>query len=380
MGCYFLESGNIMSFDCHKTITHFFAFPQSYDGMMRLLTRSMILLLLACSLAGCFGDKIVTVKTVPSDEPPAGIYDSSIQKLKSNRPTEALRVSQELKGIPRVGVHEYLKEQPELDKNTEYRLGPRDIVQVDFLEAQDLSGKMEVSAEGFITLPHAGKVYVFGLTPEEVSGKVKGIMHEKQILNKPEVFVTVSDVKSRKVKIIGAVGKAGLYYLKVGHRLLDVVAEAGGWGDYNIGKDASKGSDIPSEIYVIRRTDPNSKLAIEINLSDLIQGMDPESNIVLQDEDIIYIPLAKRYMIIGEVKTPGVYTIDSTRRTSILEAIIHAGGFTPIASKNKVWIYRTSGETLNEIRVRVGDIMKGGRKDIVYLEDNDLIIVPESLF
>ena len=205
-------------------------------------------------------------------------------------------------------------------------------------------------------------------------------MHEKQILNKPEVFVTVSDVKSRKVKIIGAVGKAGLYYLKVGHRLLDVVAEAGGWGDFNIGKDASKGSDIPSEIYVIRRIDPNSKLAIEINLSDLIQGMDPESNIVLQDEDIIYIPLAKRYMIIGEVKTPGVYTIDSTRRTSILEAIIHAGGFTPIASKNKVWIYRTSGETLNEIRVRVGDIMKGGRKDMVYLEDNDLIIVPESLF
>ena len=85
----------------------------------------MILLLLACSLAGCFGDKIVTVKTVPSDEPPAGIYDSSIQKLKSNRPTEALRVSQELKGIPRVGVHDYLKEQPEVDKNTEYRLGPK---------------------------------------------------------------------------------------------------------------------------------------------------------------------------------------------------------------------------------------------------------------
>jgi polysaccharide biosynthesis/export protein len=80
------------------------------------------------------------------------------------------------------------------------------------------------------------------------------------------------------------------------------------------------------------------------------------------------------------VKTPGVYTIDSLRRTSILEAIIQAGGFTPIASKNKVWIYRTAGDTLTEIRVRVGDIMKGGRREIVYIEDNDLIIIPESLF
>jgi polysaccharide export outer membrane protein len=331
-------------------------------------------------LAGCGGGKIVTVKTLTSDEPVAGIYDGSIQKLKSERPTEELRVSQELKGIPKLGVHRYLQEYPEVDMMTDYRFGPKDVVQVDFLEAQDLSGKMEVSSEGFIILPHVGKVHVLGLNSEELAGKIKTLMQDKHILNNPEIFVSVSDVKSRKAKIIGAVGKAGQYYLKAGHRVLDVIAEAGGWGDYNIGKETTKGPDIPSEIYVIRRVDANSKMAIEISLSDLIQGNDPQSNILLRDEDIIYIPTAKRYMIIGEVKTPGVFTIDSTRRTSILEAIIHAGGFTPIASKNKVWIYRTSGDKLNEIRVRVGDIMKGGRKEIVYLEDNDLIIVPESLF
>jgi polysaccharide biosynthesis/export protein len=338
------------------------------------------MLLLVASLASCGGGNIVSVKTLSSGEPARGNYDDSIQKLKSDRPTEELRVSQELKGIPKMGVHHYLREQPEAGTKTDYLLGPRDIIQVDFLEAHDLSGKMEVSAEGFITLAHVGKLKVNGLTAEEAAEKIKEVMRQRQILNNPEIFVTVADAKSHKVKIIGAVGKAGQYYLKPGYRALDIIAEAGGWGDFNVGKEMGKGIDTASEIFVIRRTDLASKLAIEIKLSDLVQGQDPKSNILLKDEDIIYIPPAKRYMIIGEVKTPGVFTIDSLRRTSILEAIIHAGGFTPIAAKNKVWIYRTTGDTLSEIRVRVGNIMKGGHKEIVYIEDNDLIIVPESLF
>jgi polysaccharide export outer membrane protein len=343
------------------------------------ITRIGLLLLAGFLLVGCGGKKIVTVKTLSSDAPMAGVFDGSMEKLKSDRPTEELRVSQELKGIPKVVVNQYLEEHPEVDMMTDYRFGPKDVVQVDFLEAQDLSGKMEVSSEGYIILPHVGRVYVLGLSSEQLAGKLKSLMQEKHILTNPEIFVTVSDIKSRKVKIIGAVGKAGQYYLKAGHRVLDVIAEAGGWGEYNIGKETTKGPDIPSEIYVIRRVDLSSKLAIEISLRDLIQGNNPQSNILLKDEDIIYIPTAKRYMIIGEVKTPGVFTIDSTRRTSILEAIIHAGGFTPLAAKNKVWIYRTFGDKLKEIRVRVGDIMKGGHKEIVYIEDNDLIIVPESL-
>ena len=330
--------------------------------------------------ASCGGSKIVTVKTISSGEAAYGSYEDSIQRMKPDRPTEELRVSQELRGIPRMGVHHYLREHPEEKKKSDYILGPRDIVQVDFLEAPDLSGKMEVSTEGFITLPHIGKLQVNGLTLEEAAEKVKAVMAERQILNDPEIFVTIAEAKSNKVKIIGSVGKAGQYYLKPGIRVLDVIAEAGGWGEFNLGSDKGKGIDIASEIFVIRRTDPGTKLAIEIKLNDLVQGEDPKSNILLKHEDIIYIPPAKRYMIIGEVKTPGVFTIDSLRRTSILEAIIQGGGFTPIAAKNKVWIYRTKGDTLSEIRVRVGDIMKGGHKEIVYLEDNDLVVVPESLF
>jgi polysaccharide export outer membrane protein len=279
-----------------------------------------------------------------------------------------------------MGVHHYLRDNPDEKKKSDYILGHRDVIQVDFLEAHDLSGKMEINSEGFITLGHVGKLHVGNLTPDEAAASIKSVMTEKHILNNPEIYVTVAEAKSRKIKIIGSVGKAGQYFLKPGSRVLDVITEAGGWNEFNIGKETGKGLDIASEIFVIRRTEPGSKFAIEIKLNDLVQGEDPKSNILLKDEDIIYIPPAKRYMIIGEVKTPGVFTIDSLRRTSILEAIIQAGGFTPIAAKNKVWIYRTKGDTLSEIRVRVGDIMKGGHKEIVYLEDNDLIVVPETLF
>ena len=282
-----------------------------------------------------------------------------------------MRLTEELEGVTRIGVHEYLRHEPEeRDSLAFYRLGPKDIIQVDFFEAPDLSGKFTVLPDGNINLPLIGKIPATGQTTEEVARSVRGAALERRILNNPEANVTLIEIQSRGIKVFGAIGKAGQYYLKANQRLLDIIAEAGG---VDFSKDSTR-------IFVVRKLDLTSKLAIEINLNDLIRGKDPATNILLRDEDIIYLPRAYRYMIMGEVKNPGIFTLDSYRKTSILEAIIQAGGFTPIASKNKVWIYRVAGGTEQEIHVRVGDLMKGGKKETVYLEENDMIIVPESLF
>jgi polysaccharide biosynthesis/export protein len=291
--------------------------------------------------------------------------------LKKDQQSEELRLTEELEGVTRVDVHQYLKTDPEEGNPMAfYRLGPKDVVQVDFFEAPDMSGKMAVLPDGAVNLPLLGKLQVAGMTTEEVARTIKSTALERRLLNNPEINVTLVEVQSRSIKIFGAVGRAGQYFLKANQRVLDIVAEAGG---VDFSKDSTK-------IFVLRKVDPTSKLAIEINLNDLIQGKDPTTNILLRDEDIIYIPRAHRYMIMGEVKSPGIFTLDSYRKTSILEAIIQAGGFTPIAAKNKVWIYRVANGAEQEIRVRVGDLMKGGRKETVYLEENDMIIVPESLF
>lgn len=336
----------------------------------RFFVMGVLAVALAC-LTACGGGQIVTVKTLSGSDTPVKGPGKDLQGLKKGQPSEELRLNEELEGVTRVGVHQYLKTDPEEGNPMAfYRLGPKDVIQVDFFEAPDMSGKLTVLPDGNINLPLLGKVRVAGMTSDQVARTIKETALEKRILNNPEVNVTLLEVQSRSIKIFGAVGKAGQYFLKANQRLLDIVAEAGG---VDFGKDSTK-------IFVLRKVDPSSKLAIEINLNDLIQGKDPTSNLLLRDEDIIYIPRAHRYMIMGEVKNPGIFTLDSYRKTSILEAIIQAGGFTPIAAKNKVWIYRVADGTEQEIRVRIGDLMKGGKRETVYLEENDMIIVPESLF
>jgi polysaccharide biosynthesis/export protein len=336
-----------------------------------LKTSTLMLLLPLLFLAGCGGGEIVTVRALSEKEPALKVNDAGLQAGTSDQPIEEMRLSEELQGVTRIGVHQYLQtHRSSEDSMASYQLGARDVIQVDFFDAPDLSSKMEVLPDGIINLPLAGKVRVSGLTTDQVAEAISKVMRERHILNSPEVSVNLLEIRSRKVKVFGAIGRAGQYFLKPDQRLLDVVAEAGG-------VDFSRDS---TQIFVMRKVDQHSKLAIEVNLNDLIQGKDPTSNILLADDDIIYIPRAKRYMIMGEVKTPGIFTLDSYRRVSILEAIIQAGGFTPIAAKNKVWIYRVSDSTRKEIRVRVGDLMKGGQSATVYLEENDMIIVPESLF
>ena len=328
----------------------------------------LFLILTMMAMTRC-GGPIVTVRDLSDDEQPAVAGD--LASARGDLPIEELKLSEELEGVKKVDVHEYLRMQPEKgDSFSYFKLGPEDKIRVDFFAAPELSGEREILPDGYITLPLVGRVKAAGFTTDELAVLIRQAMLKSQMLNNPDVYVSLIETKSRKIKVFGAVGKAGQHYLKADTRLLDVITEAGG-------VDFSNDS---TQIFVLRKVDENSKLAIEINLNDLIQGKDPISNILLRDGDIIYIPRARRYMVMGEVNKPGIYTLDSYRKTSILEAIIQAGGFTPLASKNGVWVYRVAGDKDQEIQVRVGELMKGGKKQTVYIEEDDTIIVPESLF
>jgi hypothetical protein len=76
------------------------------------------------------------------------------------------------------------------------------------------------------------------------------------------------------------------------------------------------------------------KIVINIDLTGLMGGSDTVSNIFLEDRDIVYIPPVKYFYIIGEVKKPGAFPY-TAGKISLVEAISIAGGFTPIASRNK---------------------------------------------
>jgi len=84
-----------------------------------------------------------------------------------------------------------------------------------------------------------------------------------------------------------------------------------------------------------------------------------------------------RIFILGEVKSPGAYQMKT--RTSVLQAIALAGGFTEFAARNKMKLIRRKkdGSGDEKMTIRFKDLVykKDSGKDII-LKPGDTIFVP----
>jgi polysaccharide export outer membrane protein len=100
----------------------------------------------------------------------------------------------------------------------------------------------------------------------------------------------------------------------------------------------------------------------------------------MADNDLLYIPKADYFYIIGEVKNPGNYAFNK-KNVSIVEAISMAGGFTKLAARSKTRIVRVENDVEKIYNVNVDAITRGGKMiQAVLVMPNDLIVVPESFF
>jgi polysaccharide export outer membrane protein len=255
--------------------------------------------------------------------------------------------------------------------SAEYKIGAKDLLEISVLGVPEISKLVvRVSEEGRITLPLLGEVEVGNLTKFEVEKKLTGLAGERIVL-KPQVTVHILEYLSRRVSVVGAVGKPGPFELLGRQTVLSVLSEAGG-----LTRDAGE------EIIVIRQLPAGDSQAIRIPIDDLFIKGEPKLNIVLEPGDVINVPIDKvvAVYVFGQVRNPGALQVKKSNIPTLTQAIAQAGGFTDRASRKKVQIRRkdVTGREL-EISVNVRDILRGKKKDIPLLE-NDTIYVPESLF
>ena len=87
-------------------------------------------------------------------------------------------------------------------------------------------------------------------------------------------------------------------------------------------------------------------------------------------------------VVLGEVKKPGVYPLPFGEKMTLLQAIAGAGGFTDLASPDRVSLVRRlpdGGQTT--LKIRVSDLLGGkGKQPDVPLEPNDVIMIPQVFF
>jgi len=208
----------------------------------------------------------------------------------------------------------------------EYRVGPKDLLEISVFGADELSRTVRVSEDGKVTLPLLGEVLVDGLTKSELEKKLADLLGEKYVQN-PQVTVFIREYQSKRVSVLGAVEKPGPYQLLGRLTLMQIVSEAGG-----LTRDAG------SDIIIIRQLLDGTSTSLRISIDDLFLKGDAQLNVPLEPGDIVNIPVDKlvAVYVFGQVKNPGALQVKRSAIPTLLQAIAQAGGFTERASRGGV--------------------------------------------
>ncbi len=252
----------------------------------------------------------------------------------------------------------------------DYRLGPEDVIEVRVFELDQLNRTLRVSGDGKIELPLVGSVEVTGLTPNKVAAQIADRLRDRYVQN-PQVSIFITEFKSQKVSLLGAVATPASYPLSGQRRLLQVLAEAG-----------SLGPEAGNTLYVFRQTEDGRSARLTVPLNELLLQGDPRWNVLLRPGDVISVPpeQAIAVTVLGAVNTPGVHKLPVGDGATLLKAVALAGGLNERASKKGIQIKRSENDgTETVIKVDLGDILSGKKPDIV-LREGDVVVVKESFF
>lgn len=341
----------------------------------------------ACSVGG----EVVKITTVEKGTF-EGLKDEDLERLDEIKKTRTDKkidptLSSVIEKTPHYTVAEYKKQFPKEAGRAgkEYKVGGLDVLQITVYEEKDLSREaVKVSGNGNISFPLIGRIRVEGLTTSKIEKLIENRLAEGQYLLDAHISVLVTEYNSRRFLVLGTVTKPGRYPLRAEERVLDAISKAGGIRRVTEHSSTTTASRAGKKGMVVRTQNPDTpkerKIVIRINLHDLLEGRDPASNIYMMDKDMLFIPTAEHFYIIGEVKKPGSYSLPDEEIT-LVEAISMAGGFTNIAARNRTRIIRIEEGVEKVIQVKVDAITKAGQKikDVI-IQPDDVIVVPESFF
>jgi polysaccharide export outer membrane protein len=158
----------------------------------------------------------------------------------------------------------------------QFTIGVADVIRVNVWKNADLSQTVTVDPDGFVSLPLLGDVNVVGMNTNQLAVLLTA-KYASYVVT-PQVTVSVVDIRSREVFVMGQVSKAGSYPLRAPTTVLQLIAQAGGLTTYAKRKS----------IYVLRAGNGHSE-KILFNYVKVTRG-DSRQNIMLEPGDTVIVP------------------------------------------------------------------------------------------
>src|SRR5207245_2002724 len=248
----------------------------------------------------------------------------------------------------------------------EYQIGPEDILKVTVYGHEDLTQTVVVQSDGTFVLPLIGRIKGGDLSPKELERKITVLLSQGFIRN-PQVTVIVQEYRSKTIFVVGEIMRPGTYPLSGSRTLVEALAKAGpttanAGGEVVIVRPHGEvqGPVLPNQVGV----GPASASAevIRVNMPD-IQAGDLTKNVLLRPNDTVFVPLAPKVFVSGEVRNPGAYPF--APRTTVRQAISLAGGLTEDGSSGRIRVVRTVEGKSRELKMKIEDPLQPGDTIVV---------------
>ncbi len=159
-----------------------------------------------------------------------------------------------------------------------YSVGPGDVLEVRVWHNDQLSRRVTVRPDGFITLPLVGDVACGGNTVEKIAADIvtRGATYYTDPL---VVTVEVAELHSYRVYVLGEVLRPGEYTPTAHVTVLQAIALAGGFSRFA----------APDDIIIVRK-DVHGERRIPFSYSFVVNQGDLRENLPLMTNDTIIVP------------------------------------------------------------------------------------------
>ena len=216
-----------------------------------------------------------------------------------------------------------------------YILSAGDELLINVWGDSELNLKLKVSPEGTILIPNLGPVSVSGLTIETAEnrirqelGRIMSTLSGNTDGANTFVSVSLSQIRSIKVNIVGEVVAPGTYTLPSFATLFNALYAAGGVNEI--------GSLRGIKVY------RNSKEVAKLDVYDYLLNGKYNTNIRLEENDMVIVsPYDQLAVVRGKVKRNRIF--EMKKGETLSQLLNMAGGFTGDAYKKDVRIKRKAG-------------------------------------
>lgn len=159
----------------------------------------------------------------------------------------------------------------------DYTIGAGDVLEISVWKDEALTRAVSVLPDGKIAFPLVGQVDVKGKTLKIVQKEISRKL--SKYIPSPEVNVSVRQVNSMNVFVIGKVNRPGSFSLIEDYNVMQVLALAGGLNAY-----AKK-----NKIKIFRKVDGKTYV-VRFRYGDVSKGKNLETNIPLRRGDVVVVP------------------------------------------------------------------------------------------